>query len=274
MKQDLDFKYKDLIEKVKVEAPFEPEIALVLGSGLGEFAEKINTIKSIPTSSLPGYPKSTVEGHKGFIHFAEHGGKKLAIFQGRIHYYEGYSISECILPPFIAKKLGCETIILTNAAGGINQNLLAGDLMVVKSFFTMHIQKALTDLIGIASPEQKNAFLDVPAHVLGHKFIVAGLDENIHMKEGTYWFQTGPSYETPSEIKMLSKLGADAVGMSTVHEAVFAGVIGMKVGIISCITNSAAGIGHHKLSHQDVMDTAEMVKSKFERLMKRIIEIL
>ena len=274
MKIDLQFKYKNLIEKITAEAPFQPEIALVLGSGLGEFADKINTIKSIPTGSLPGYPKSTVEGHKGFIHFAEHGGKMLAIFQGRIHYYEGYSISECILPPFMAKSLGCKTIILTNAAGGINPNFRPGDLMVVKSFFTMHIQKALTDLIGIASPEQKNAFLDVPAHVLGHKFVVAGLDEGIHMKEGTYWFQTGPSYETPAEIQMLAKLSVDAVGMSTVHEAVFAGINGMKVGIISCITNSAAGMGHQKLSHQDVMETAELVKSKFERLMKRIIEIL
>ena len=274
MKIDLDFKYKELIEKIKEEAPFEVELGLVLGSGLGEFADRIETVKSIPINSLPGYPESTVEGHKGYIHFAKHRGKNLVIFQGRLHYYEGYSISECVLPPFIAKKLGCKTLILTNAAGGINPNLRVADLMVVNSFFTMHIQKALTDLVGIASVEQKNAFLDVPAHVLGHKFIQAGLDEGIHMKEGTYWFQTGPSYETPSEINMLVKIGADAVGMSTVHEAVYAGISGMKVGIISCITNAAAGKGHEKLSHKDVMDTAELVKSKFECLMKRIVEII
>ncbi|MBU1098876.1 MAG: purine-nucleoside phosphorylase [Bacteroidetes bacterium] len=271
---DLEFKYKNLIEKIQEEAPFKPEIALVLGSGLGEFADRIDTIKSIATHDLPDYPESTVQGHKGFIHFAEHGGKKLVIFQGRLHYYEGYSISECILPPFIAKSLGCDTIILTNAAGGINPNLRVADLMVVNSFFTMHIQKALTELMGVASVDQKNAFLDVPALVLGHKFVQAGLDEGIALKEGTYWFQTGPSYETPSEINMLAKLGADAVGMSTVHEAVYAGINGMKVGIISCITNAAAGMGHEKLSHKDVMETAELVKTKFERLMKRIVEII
>lgn len=271
---DLDFKYKDLMEEITAEAPFRPEIGLVLGSGLGDFADGIKTIKSISTASLPGYPESTVQGHKGFIHFAQHAGKNLIIFQGRLHYYEGYSISECIIPPFIAKSLGCKILLLTNAAGGINPNLRVADLMVVNSFFTMHIQKALTDLIGIASVDQKNAFLDVPAHVLGQKFLEAGLDEGILLKEGTYWFQTGPSYETPAEIQMLAKLGADAVGMSTVHEAVYAGISGMKVGIISCITNAAAGMGHDKLSHDDVMETAELVKSKFERLMKRIVEIL
>ncbi len=271
---NLNVKYKNLVKTIKSEAPFVPEIALILGSGLGDFAEKIGTVKSITTSSLPDYPKSTVEGHKGFIHFAEHSGKKLVIFQGRIHFYEGYSISECVLPSFIAKNLGCKKIILTNAAGGININFHPGDLMIVNSFFSMHIKKALTDLIGIATLDQKNFFLDVPASELTHKFLAAGLSEGIHMKEGTYWYQTGPSYETPAEIKMLAKIGADAVGMSTVHEAVYAGINNMQVGIISCITNNAAGIGHHKLSHQDVMDTAEMVKAKFEKLIKRIIEML
>lgn len=264
-------KYELLIKEVKKISPFEPEIGLVLGSGLGDFAQKVETIKSVETYTLPGYPVSTVEGHKGFIHFSEYEGRKLLIFQGRIHFYEGYSLSECILPAYIAAKMNCSTFILTNAAGGINPQLEPGDLMLNSSFNSIFLKKELTDLIGIANVDQKNLFLNLPSKEINSKIRNAALREKILLKEGVYFFSKGPSYETPAEIQMAAKSGADAVGMSTVHEAVYAAILGLKVGSISCITNYAAGIKPVKLSHQDVMDTAEKVKVTFERLVKRII---
>ncbi|MBU2507357.1 MAG: purine-nucleoside phosphorylase [Bacteroidetes bacterium] len=272
--KNLDFKYEELIAAIKKVAPFKPQIALVLGSGLGGFAKSIKTVKSIPTSSLPNYPKSTVQGHEGFIHFAEYKKKKLLLFQGRIHLYEGYHISKCILPSYISNKLGAEYLLLTNAAGGVNTNFIPGDLMLNISMNAINIKKELTDLFGIATIEQKNQLSDFPNANFNSIIINAALEENIHIKEGTYWFGKGPSYETPAEIRMAAKLGADAVGMSTVHEAVYGAACGMKVSAISLITNFAAGISPNKLSHQEVMETADLAKEKFERLVKRIITLL
>lgn len=271
---NVDVKYRNLIDEIKQQAPFKPEIGLVLGSGLGQFAHNIETIKSIETSSLPGYPKSTVEGHKGFIYFSEYKGKKLLIFQGRIHFYEGYALSECILPAHIAAKLNIKKLILTNAAGGINPNFEPGDLMLNISFNSMMLKKEMADLFGMPSIEQKNLILDLPGNEVNSAIRKAALEEKVPLKEGVYFYSKGPSYETPAEIKMLAKTGADAVGMSTVHEAVYAAVKGIKVGAISCITNYAAGIKPFKLSHQDVIETAEKVKSTFERLVKKIIELM
>ena len=155
MKIDLAFKYKDLIDHLKKIIPFTPQVAIVLGSGLGNFAESVNVIESISTTELPGYPPSTVEGHSGKIIFAESGDKKLLLFKGRIHYYEGYKINECILPVYISHKLDCSKIIFTNAAGGINKDFSPGDLMLANSFNGINIKKELTDLIGIASLEMK-----------------------------------------------------------------------------------------------------------------------
>ncbi|VAX15291.1 Purine nucleoside phosphorylase, partial [hydrothermal vent metagenome] len=274
MRIDLDFKYKDLLNEIQVQKPFEPEIALILGSGLGDFANQTEIVKTISTDSLPGYPKSTVEGHEGYIHFVKLHNKNLLIYQGRIHPYEGYKISECILPVFIAHKLGCKKILLTNAAGGLNPNFEPADLMLITSMNTFNIKKELTDLIGLASEKMKSDFLNFPSERINRIIRDASLDVKVFLKEGVYWFGTGPSYETPAEIKMVGRLGSDAVGMSTVHEAVFASTLGMEVGAISCITNYAAGISQNKLSHNEVMETAELVKNKFEKLVKKIIEMI
>lgn len=271
---DLSFKYKNLIQSLEKNAPFKPDIAIILGSGLGSFAEELDTIKSIKTSSLPGYPPSTVQGHYGKIHFAKIADKKLLLFQGRIHYYEGYKISECILPAYIAYALGCKKLILTNAAGGVNRNFVPGDLMLATSFNGIAIKKELSELIGLPSAEIKNKFLDFPSEMLNRKIIGAAKDEKIDLKEGVYWFTKGPSYETPSEIKMIAKFGGDAVGMSTVHEAVYAATLGINVSSISCITNFAAGISENKLSHREVTETANRVADKFARLVKRAVTIL
>jgi purine-nucleoside phosphorylase len=271
---NLNDKYRQTYEALAKQIPFEPEICIVLGSGLGDFAEKVETEKSIPTSFLPNYPVSTVQGHQGFLHFAKFAGKKLLIVQGRIHFYEGYTLSQCVLPVHLAKRLNCKTILLTNAAGGINTNFSPGDLMLASSFNSVNIKKEISELIGIISFDQKNNFLDFPSKELNTKIKTAALEEKIPLKEGVYWLTKGPTYETPAEIRMVNKFGGDAVGMSTVHEAIYASVIGLKAASISCITNFAAGLSPQKLSHNEVIETAERVKHDFERLVKKSIEIL
>ncbi len=270
---NLNDQYRSTIEYVANQIPFEPEFCVVLGSGLGDFAEKVDTIKSIPTSSLPNYPISTVQGHEGYLHFSKYAEKKLLIVQGRIHLYEGYRISQCMVPVFVASKLNCKKILLTNAAGGVNQHFKPGDLMLNTSFNGINIKKELADLIGVTSLEKKNEFIDFPSTTFNNLIKRASLEERISLKEGVYWYNKGPTYETPAEIQMTRKLGGDAVGMSTVHEAVYAAYLGMEVSAISCITNMAAGLSFQKLSHTEVMETAEMVKNDFERLLKKIIEL-
>jgi purine-nucleoside phosphorylase len=268
---DLNFKYKDLIDFIRSEAPFIPDISIILGSGLGDFAEQLQVIKSISTSDIPGYPVSTVVGHKGKIHFVEYENKKLILFQGRVHFYEGYNINECIIPVFISHKLGANNLLLTNAAGGINKNFTPGDLMLNTSFNGILIKKELTDLIGLTNHTAKNNFVDLPSADLNGIIRKTAVHENISLKEGVYFYTKGPTYETPAEIKFFAKFGADAVGMSTVHEAVYASYSGMKVAAISCITNLAAGISNQKLSHSEVTETANKVKDTFARLVKAVI---
>jgi purine-nucleoside phosphorylase len=271
---DLNFKYKELISFFEKNVPFKPDLAIILGSGLGEFAQSVNTKKTFSTASLPGYPVSTVEGHTGKIHISEYGGKKLLLFQGRIHLYEGYKIYECILPVLIAYKTGCRKMLLTNAGGSVNLNFHPADLMLATSFNGINIKKELTQLIGLANVEEKNRFLDLPSLSLNKIIKNAALKENIDLKEGVYWYTKGPSYETPAEIRMTRVFGGDAAGMSTVHEAVFSSSLGMETSAISCITNYGAGISHAKLSHSDVTETAKHVKEKFERLVKKIINLV
>ncbi|MEW6653816.1 MAG: purine-nucleoside phosphorylase [Bacteroidota bacterium] len=266
-------KYREAYNAVANQMPFEPEISVVLGSGLGDFAEKVETVKSISTASIPNYPVSTVQGHEGYLHFSYYANKKLLIIQGRIHLYEGYRISQCILPVFISSKLNCKKILLTNAAGGVNHLFKPGDLMLNSSFNGINIKKELADLIGITSLEKKKAFLDFPSSAFNNTVKQAAIEENISLKEGVYWYNKGPAYETPAEIQMTRIFGGDAVGMSTAHEAVYAAYLGMEVASVSCITNMAAGLSSQKLSHAEVMETAEMVKKDFERLVKKIIEL-
>lgn len=271
---DLSFKYKALLEFLKNESPFEPQISIILGSGLGDFAEQLQLYKSFSTSDITGYPASTVAGHKGKIYFAEYQKKKIILFQGRIHFYEGYNINECILPVLLSHKLGAKYILLTNAAGGINKNFSPGDLMLASSFNGILIKKELTDLIGLTNDAGKNNILNMPNSDFNSLIKSAANKENINLKEGVYWYTKGPTYETPAEIKFFAKYGADAVGMSTVHEAVYASYLGMKVAAVSCITNFAAGISNKKLSHSEVTETADMVKDTFARLVKSTIKSL
>ena len=271
---DLNFKYQDAITYLKKEAPFTLDIAIVLGSGLGNFSDSTQKIKTIPTSEIPGFPSQSVEGHKGLIHFSKIENKKLIIFQGRNHFYEGYGISDCVLPVLLTKKLGCSKIIFTNAAGGVNKNFSPGDLMLVESFNSINIKKELTELIGISSLEAKNNFLNCPSSRMNKIFQETAAEIGINLHSGSYWYTKGPSYETPAEIEMIRRFGGDAAGMSTVHEAVFASYLSMEIVIVSCITNMASGISKQKLSHSEVTETAKNSSDKFTLLLKTAISRL
>jgi purine-nucleoside phosphorylase len=266
--------YEEMTGFLKDKFNFRPCAALILGSGLGDFAENLEVEDSISTHDIPGYPVSTVAGHKGKILFAKLKDKNVLLFQGRIHFYEGYPISHCVLPVFIAHKFGCRKIILTNAAGGINPNFQPGDLMLINSVNSIALKNELSGLIGYPNSDGITGIRGFENSEAYKKIKEAALDEKIALKEGVYWYSKGPSYETPAEIKMMGKLGGDAVGMSTVHEQIYAISLGMETGSISCITNLAAGISAQKLSHAEVTETANMVKGKFERLIKKTIELL
>jgi len=274
LKVNLNAKYKKTVEQLIKQIPFEPDICIILGSGLCDFADKVITEKSIETSSLTDYPKSTVQGHQGYLHFSKYNNKKLLIVQGRIHFYEGFSLSQCVLPVHIASKLNCKYILLTNAAGAVNQNFKPGDLMLASSFNGINIKKEITELIGLTSIDQKIEFLNFPSSFMSKIIVKAAQEEKIELREGVYWYTKGPNYETPAEIRMIRKFGGDAVGMSTVHEAIYASCAGLKVGSISCITNYAAGLSPQKLSHSDVIKTAEKATHNFERLVKKTIDLI
>ncbi len=268
---DIDFKYKDLISHLGKIKPIDPEIAIILGSGLGGFANSVELELTVSTSELPAYPPSTIKGHEGKIHFAHFAGKKLLLFQGRIHFYEGYHLSECILPAYLSKQFGVKYLIATNAAGGVNYAYTPGDLMLTSSFLGINLKKEMTELLGISGINAKNSFLRFPSPELNEIIRKAADKENIPLREGVYWYNKGPVYETPAEINMIRNFGGDAVGMSTIPEVYYAAGSGIKCSSISCITNYAAGISDRKLSHEEVTETAKRVEAKFERLIKAVL---
>jgi len=274
MNFDYSFYYKDLLDTIKTFYPFQPDMAIILGSGLGSFSNSVTKIVSISTSELPNYPISSVAGHKGFLHFAKVGSKKLLLFEGRIHLYEGHPIEATLLPVFISKELCIPNLLCTNAAGGINPDFTPGDLMIIKDFNSMNLKKSFTKKFGISTLQAKDNLKNFPDKKLYSKMIDASFQEKIYLKEGSYFWTSGPSYETPAEIKMMQKFGFDSVGMSTVQEILLASVFGINTIAISCITNMAAGILNQKLDHAEVIETGKMVEDKFARLVKRFVKNL
>jgi len=274
MKFDYSFIYKDLFDSLKEENLFQPETAIILGSGLGNFAEKIEILKTISSDKLPNYPRSTVEGHKGFIHFGKHENKTVLLFQGRIHFYEGLGLDKTLLPVFICKELGIKNLIVTNAAGGVNTSLSPGDLMLMNDFNSFGLKKYFAKIFGISTPEQKMSIQNYPDKNLYQKLITASQLEKIQLREGSYYWTSGPSYETPAEIRMIKSLGFDSVGMSTVQEILLASMLKIDTIGISCITNMAAGLQKTKLNHEEVIETGKSVEDKFARLIKRFVEII
>lgn len=248
------------------------DIGVILGSGLGDYAEALEDAVKLPYSEIPGFPRSTVAGHAGMWCCGTLYGKRVVMMQGRFHYYEGYGMKDVTLPVRVMQKIGVKTLIVTNAAGGVNLGYHPGELMVIGDIFSMTAQNPLIgpnlDAFGPRFPDMSCAF-DKELRALAHE---CANEQSFALREGVYAQMTGPTYETPAEIRMLRTLGADAVGMSTVPEVIVARHGGMRVLGISCITNMAAGILDQPLNHAEVTETANRVKGQFRNLLDRIIE--
>ena len=260
------------INQIKQICDFTPEIALVLGSGLGDFAKSIDIKGSVGYSEIEDMPVSTAPSHNGKFIFGELFGKKLVVMQGRVHLYEGYTAQQIAMPIRIMKALGADKLILTNAAGGINKNLSVGDFMMIcdhiSSFVPSPLIGANDNNTGVRFPDMSNAYdKDL------QKIITSvAKTNNILLKHGVYAQLTGPQFETPAEIKMLSTLGADAVGMSTAVETIAAIHCGFRVCGISLISNLACGILDRPLTSEEVTEAADNASAQFETLIKGIIK--
>lgn len=272
MKNDLMVKIEQAKTYLESKIRNIPETALILGSGLGDMAEEAEEKTAIDYKDIPNFPVSTVQGHKGRLVIGTMSGKKVVVMQGRFHYYEGYSMKEVVFPVWVFKALGVKNLIVTNAAGGVNTSFKPGDLMII----TDHINYTnINPLLGPNIDEFGPRFPDlseVYSKELTEKVKKCADSIGLKMQQGTYAFLTGPSYETPAEIRALRIIGADAVGMSTVPEVIAAKHCGISTVGISCITNMAAGILNQPLDHHEVVETAEKVKADFSALIRKIVE--
>lgn len=247
-------------------------LALVLGSGLGAFADELQEPVIVPYDQIPGFARSTVEGHAGQLVIGKAGGVLVATMQGRFHYYEGYPLDDVVFPIRVLKSLGAHTLVLTNAAGGINVQFDKGVLMVISDHLNL---MGASPLRGPHDPNFGARFPDmseVYARDLQEMVVEEAHGMGLQMRRGIYAALSGPSYETPAEIRMLRTLGADAVGMSTVPEAIVARQMGMRVLGISCITNLASGVADQPIDHSEVIETGEHVRAAFTELLRRVIQ--
>ena len=262
-------KCKEAVRKV---TDFEPDVALVLGSGLGGFAENIKIETEISYSDIPGFPVSTVPGHAGKFIFGYLGDKKIVCMKGRVHFYEGYDISDVVLPARLMKMLGAKILFLTNAAGGLGEGFGAGDLMLITDHISTFAPNPLIgpnlDELGPRFPDMSNVYKKDLQDVIR----AVAKENGIDLKEGVYCQCTGPSFESPAEIRMLGKLGVSAVGMSTVNEAIAANHMGMRICGVSCISNLAAGISEVPLCHEEVQEAADKAAPLFTKLVSESIK--
>ncbi len=259
---------------VRSKTDIVPRVGLVLGSGLGEFAKKINVLFELPYSEIEGFPVSTVPGHDGKFIFGSLGDVPIVCMKGRVHYYEGYEVSDVVLPIRLMIKLGIKTLFLTNAAGGLKDGMSAGDLMLITDHISVF---APNPLIGPNDSEIGPRFPDMTEVYnvkIRERILELAYENDIHLETGVYCQLTGPTYETPAEIRMLKTLGVDAVGMSTVVEAIAARHMGVNVCGISCICNLAAGISKNPLSHTEVQAAADQAAPRFTRLVSEVIKAL
>jgi purine-nucleoside phosphorylase len=256
---------------IRSRTPVEPRIAVVLGSGLGGFADDFDEAVAIPYEDIPGFVRSTAQGHAGRLVIGKVDSVPVLAMQGRVHYYEGYSLEEVTFPVRAFGLLGIKTLILTNAAGGINVQLTQGALMVISDHLNLmgvnplrgpndeRFGPRFPDMSTVYSPELQELVVEEAKAI------------NVEVRRGIYGALSGPSYETPAEIHLLRGLGADAVGMSTVPEAIVARHMGLEVLGISCITNMAAGISDEPINHEEVMATGDRVRATFTELLQRVI---
>lgn len=250
---------------------FKPVTGIILGSGLGDFADEYDGIR-VPYSEIPGFQPSHVAGHKGLLVFAEVAGKPVVMMQGRYHFYEGHSMQTVTYPIKVMKKLGVQNLIVTNAAGLVHKEFNPGDLMLIADHINFLGTNPLIgkndDDLGPRFPDQSDVYtktLRVKAKEVASKL-------GIEVKEGVYCALTGPTYETPAEVKMVRNFGADAVGMSTVPEAIVANWCGINVLGISCLTNFACGVIDQPLSHTEVIETADRIKESFKKLLYELVK--
>lgn len=251
---------------------FEPKVALILGSGLGNYARNMKIVAEIPYRDIPGFPVSTVAGHDGKFLFGYIGQVPMVVMKGRVHFYEGYSMEDVVLPTRLMKELGAEILILTNASGGINPKFQAGDFMMITDQISCFVPSPLVganvEELGVRFPDMTYIY-DLE---LQEKIRIVAKKEQISLQEGVYVQASGPNFESPAEIRMFGILGADTVGMSTACEAIAANHAGMKVCGISFISNMASGISGNKLTHEEVQETADEKAPEFEQLITRLIE--
>jgi purine-nucleoside phosphorylase len=251
--------------------PLRPRIALVLGSGLGGFADSLTDATRIPYAEIPAFPRSTAIGHAGQMVIGKAGGVPVAAMQGRVHLYEGYSAQQVTFPIRVFGRMGIRAVILTNAAGGINLSYSQGALVLIRDHINLQGTNPLVgpndDHFGVRFPDMTEAYAKSYREFARAAFAKHGLT----LHEGVYAGLLGPSYETPAEIEYLRRIGADLVGMSTVAEVIAARHMGIKVLAVSCVTNMAAGILDQPLSHAEVMETGERVKTTFEGLLRAVL---
>lgn len=257
---------------VREKTDFKPEVALVLGSGLGDYADGIDVVQTIDYTDIEDFPVSTVKGHKGRFVFGYVGKTPVVIMQGRVHYYEGYQMSDVVLPTRLMGMLGAKKLVLTNAAGGVNETFQPGDFMMITDHITTGVPSPLIgpnlDELGDRFPDMSEVYSKALREVIRKSAKECG----ITLKEGVYVQFTGPSYETPAEVRMCRIWGGDAVGMSTACEAMAARHMGLEVCGISCITNLAAGLSSQQLDHKEVQEMADRVAGDFKNLITRIVE--
>lgn len=258
-------------ESFRSKIDFVPEVAIVLGSGLGDYANDIQVEAELDYHEIEGFPVSTVPGHAGKFIFGYVNGVPVVCMKGRVHYYEGYPISDVVLPTRLMKLMGAKILFLTNASGGINPSFTAGDFMMLKDHVSIWAPNPLIganlDELGVRFPDMTHVYDEDLQDIIRSTAKACGID----LKEGVYAQLTGPSFESPAEIQLLYKLGVDAVGMSTVVEAIAANHMGMKICCISCVCNLAAGMTDNPLTHEEVQEAANAAAPRFRRLVTETV---
>ena len=258
-------------ESIKERIPFAPKAAVVLGSGLGAFAGELSDAREIPYTEIEGFPRSTVSGHAGTFVFGYVDDVPVVVMNGRVHYYEGYSMQEVVLPVRLMRKMGAEILFLSNSAGGLNADFDAGDLMLITGQIASFVPSPLIgpnpESLGTRFPDMTELYDRALCDVIRTQAREMG----IALREGTYIQMTGPNYESPEEVRMCRMLGGDAVGMSTACEAIAARHCGFRICGVSCITNPASGLSNQPLSHEEVKRAADAAGPRFCQLVRRSV---